>query len=203
MARRWTPNETRSLLMGLGAYGVEWFIRHTGPSYDYPNAPKRSVKAIKAKIDRLVGGPRFSHGAYTLESLARRSGYHPKQLHRAQGALNQKWKRTSLRGSFLITDDQAEELMAWLQHDFWNRKRHLYGCVQCGEDGQRPKAWGLCRRCYDKVRRAITLLEARLPAEARAGFEELVKLIQSGRGFRWETLRDLKAMCRSRFLPQI
>lgn len=146
MARRWTAVETRALIVGLGAYGIAWFQKRAGLSYGYPNAPLRSIDAVSRRVARVTGSRRFTQGAYTLTALTRRSGYSRGQLRRAQSALNQKWKRTSANGSFLITDEQAEEVLEWLKHDFWTRTRRLYGCVQCGEDKRPPKVWGLCRR---------------------------------------------------------
>lgn len=197
MANRWSEKEVRSLLMGLGAFGIDWFRQRTGKSYDYPNAPRRSIKAVSSKIARAVGGYRFIRGAYTLSALSKRSGYHPDQIRRAQSALNQKWKRTSPRGSFLITDDQAEELLAWLQHDYWSRKRRLYCCVQCSGMGK-PKVWGLCQRCYNRVYAAINKLRVKLPAEDLGLLDEFIQKVRGGRGFRWAHLRELTKRCRSR-----
>lgn len=194
MARHWTDREVKVLLTGLGAYGIEWFRQRTGTSHLYPNAPQRSAIAVHKKIARLCDGEgRFVRGAYTLASLSQRSGYHRDQLRRAQSALNQKWKRTSARGSFLITDDQAEELMAWLQHDFWSRGHRLYGCVQCGEDVRRPKVWGLCDRCYFRVNRLIRRLRGKLSGSDLKILEAFVEKVKSGRGFRWTQLKELRS----------
>lgn len=194
MARRWTEREVKVLLSGLGAYGIEWFRQRTGTSYLYPNAPPRSANAIHRKIARLCGGSgRFTRGAYTLAALAKRSGYHHKQLRRAQSALNQKWKRTSSKGSYLITDDQAEEALTWLEHDYWCRSRRLYGCVQCGEDKSPPKVWGLCGRCYARVYWAVKALRGKLVGADRAVLEQFMVKVKAGRGFQWSQLRELKA----------
>jgi hypothetical protein len=186
-------------MMGLGAFGIDWFRKRVGKSYEYPGAPYRSVQAITSKINRVAGGYRFSRGAYTLTALSGRSGYHAGQLRRAQAALNQKWKRTSLRGSFLITDDQAEELLAWLQRDFWSRKRRLYCCVQCGDDQVPPKVWGLCRRCYHRVRDATTKLRTKeLSTEDQVELDRFLQVVKSGRGFQWRHLRVMTRRLRSR-----
>ena len=198
MAKRWTEKEVRTLMMGLGAFGIDWFRQRTGTSYDYPNAPQRSIKAISCRIARAAGGYGFVKGAYTLASLVKRSGYDKRQIRRAQSALNQKWKRTSLRGSFLITDDQAEELLAWLQHDYWSRKRRLYCCVQCSSTGRRPKVWGLCRPCYKRVYDAINRLRVELPAGDLGLLDEFIQKVRGGKGFRWAHLRELMKRCRSR-----
>ena len=134
----WSKSEEYTLLQGVSIYGLDWFQRKTG----------RSLDAISAKARRLFGAGGLTRGSYSLRGAARRTGYHITQLKRAQAALRQKWKRTSPRGSFLIYEEQLEELVAWLRNDYWDGRHRLYGCLWCDTDRRPHHAVGLCRRCY-------------------------------------------------------
>lgn len=172
MARRWSREATNSLLDGVGAFGLEWFRRRGGASYDYPNAPvKRSRAAVYAKAHREFGEGGLTRGVRTLHELSAQTGYTRGQLRRAGHALNQKWKRLGPRGAHLISDEQAEEILTWLQHDFWSKSLHLYACLHCGTSNRPHRAAGLCGRCYYRYRRRC--LDLGLPA----GLREQVALI--------------------------
>src|SRR5512147_845390 len=117
--RKWTKREEQALLHGVGVYGVAWFQKNTGDGLDWPAAPKgRTRKAIYAKARRLYGPGGLSRGSYTLRRLVRETGYGVSHFFRAMRACAQKWKRTSPRGRYLICEDQAEELLAWLRQDY-------------------------------------------------------------------------------------
>jgi hypothetical protein len=58
----------------------------------------------------------------------------------------------------LITQEQFEELVAWLVHDYWSAKSRLYGCVWCSTERTRLKGVGLCARCFWKHRRLCVRL---------------------------------------------
>jgi len=158
MARRWTKVESKKLLFGAGAFGISWLQRQTGPAYNWVNAPKhRSCFALKAKMLRMgLGG--FTRGTWSLERAKRETGFTQSQLFRAMKALNQKWKRTGPRGDYLITDDQMDDILEWLKHDFWCKCKHLYCCVWCGEARRRHFSLGLCDTCYKRYLRFCVLL---------------------------------------------
>ena len=154
MAKRWTKKEVRALLDGLGVYGVAWLRSRTCPRYRWPGAPvHRSVNGIYAKIRRTFGPGGLTRGVFTLRQILLYSGYSRSHILRAQRACRQKWKRTGPKGSHLITDEQCEELYAWLGHDYWSKSKRLYACVWCTGDRQRSYALGLCVRCYHRYRR--------------------------------------------------
>ena len=136
----WTKREERVVFQGAGIYGLDWFQRKTG----------RTLDAVKAKARRLYGGGGLTRGSFTLREAARQTGYHVDQLWRAMQALRQQWKRTSPRGSFLIYEEQLEELVQWLKTDYWNKRHRLYGCLWCNTESRAHYSLGLCRRCYNQ-----------------------------------------------------
>lgn len=158
MARRWSKKESRSLLLGAGAFGIGWLRKKTGPSYDWKNAPKhRSYRAVISRARRMgLGG--FTRGTRSLAKLCRETGYDRTQLLRAMTALNQKWKRTGSHGCFLITDDQIDELLEWLKHDFWAKSKHLYSCCWCSGVKRPHLMLGLCNHCFWKYRKMCLAL---------------------------------------------
>lgn len=139
--RPWTREEDQLLLDGAGVFAVHWFERKIG----------RSTDAIYRRAYDLYGGG-LSRGTHTLLGAARETGYGPSQLLRGQRALNQKWKRLSVNGPYLITFDQLTELTDWLRQDYWCQKLRLYGCVNCGSDDRPPRGKGLCSRDYERIR---------------------------------------------------
>lgn len=151
--RRWTKKEDRSLLDGAGVFSIAWFRRKAGNSYRYPNAPKRSRMAVYRRAQRLLGRGGLTRGTYTLVQASRETSYDRSQILRAQHALNQKWKRLSPRGPFLITFDQLDEILGWLQQDYWCSKLRLYGCVNCGANGRPSRGRGQCPKCFWRIRR--------------------------------------------------
>ncbi len=171
MGRHWTKQEEQALLQGVGAYGVDWFRDKGGPAHDWDNADtRRSRYAIYKKAQRLFGEGGVTRGSYSLEQLVRMSGYSRSQILRARSALDQKWKRTSSPGgSYLIYEDQADDIMQWLITDYWCKKHRLYSCMWCHSSKIPHRVRGLCRRCYWLYRRA--LVAAGLPS---SGMELLV-----------------------------
>jgi len=153
VARRWTDAEVRRLFNGLGAFGVNFFQRGTLPPEGARGPQRRSGPAVYAKARRLYGHGGLTRGAHTLHGLATTTGYHRRQLNRARTALNQKWKRTSTHGAYLITDDQATDILEWLKHDYWVSSKRLYGCMWCATQTREHKGLGLCVRCYGQYRR--------------------------------------------------
>lgn len=141
----WSKQEEYTLLQGVSIYGLAWFSRKTG----------RSLAAVNAKARRLYEGGGLTRGAYTLRSACRNTGYHSNQLKRAMRALRQKWKRTSPRGSFLIHEEQLDELVAWLITDYWVGYHRLYGCVWCGTADRPHCGRGLCLKCYHRYTQRI------------------------------------------------
>lgn len=172
MAKRWTKAERKALLDGVGAYGLAWMRRRTTPGYRWPNAPgQRSVAAVYAKLYREYGVGGITRGTFSLRQVIHYSGYTREQLFRAQRALRQKWKRTGPRGVYLITDDQMEELLGWLQYDYWATCKRLYACVGCTTDSRPVYAVGLCRPCYQRYRRACR--KAGVPATVKGQIQIL------------------------------
>jgi len=158
MGKSWSPEEERSLLLGIGSFGWHWFQTRTQAPHDWPNAPQtRSKGAIRKKAARMGAGG-ITRGSYALHEAARRTGYMRQQLVRAMRALGQKWKRTSATGFYLISDEQLEELCNWLQHDYWCKPKRLYCCHWCGTQEAPHRTLGLCSRCYFRYRRVCSSL---------------------------------------------
>lgn len=108
----------------------------------------RSRAAIGAQLYRMTGRGSLGRGSYALRQLMQATGYDVSQLRRAARALNQKWKRLHPRGPFIITEEQRDELLVWLRHDYWAVGARLYCCLHCTTDVQTHRALGLCGRCY-------------------------------------------------------
>lgn len=96
----------------------------------------------------MTGRGSLGRGSYALRQLMRSTGYDSSQLRRAARALNQKWKRLHPRGPFIITEEQRDELIIWLKHDYWAVGSRLYCCLHCTTDVKPHRALGLCSRCY-------------------------------------------------------
>jgi hypothetical protein len=158
--KRWEEKEVTELFNGIGSYGMRWFQDRTRPGYDWPNAPDvRSRAAIYAKMKRLYGPGGLSRGVFTLREAMNYSGYSRTQLLRGQKALKQKWKRTGPDGSYLITDEQLDEILEWLVHDYWCKKKRLYNCAWCATETKPPVGHGLCGNCYAQYKRACKRLD--------------------------------------------
>lgn len=142
--KRWTHEQRQSLLLGVGTYGLEWLKRNSG---------NRSRKAIYDQMHDLWGKGGLTRGSYPLQKVIDETSYNREQLIRAGKALQQRWARTSKRGTFLLTEDQIEQIVAWLRKDYWCSKLCLYGCVRCGTIQRRPHGFGCCERCYFVLRR--------------------------------------------------
>lgn len=193
--RAWTKREEQALLQGVGVYGFGWFRCRTGDSYDWPNAPiGRSSDAVKAKCRRMYGGG-LTRGSYTLREVCRITGYAMTHVRRACVALAQKWKRTSLKGSFLISEEQMEDIVYWLRKDYWSKKHRLYTCLWCGQEEQPHYSNGLCQRCFEKYRKRLK--RSGLPVQTKkllayvrklGGMEEAEKALLRGRAVSQEVL---------------
>ena len=151
MARRWSRHETQAFLDGIGTAGIAWLRRRGGAAYGWPHAPKeRSRAAVYQKARRLYGGGGVTRGAYSVRAACRLSGYDRSHLRRAQLALAQKWRRTTPGGRYLIYEDQLDDVLAWLAHDYWSKRHRLHVCLWCGLGVRPHKAAGLCVRCCDR-----------------------------------------------------
>ena len=143
----------QAMLNGIGSYGIRWLQRHTAAPHDYPNAPQvRSRSAINAKVQREFGGG-LTRGALTLRAVQNNTGYSRSQLLRARDALKQKWKRLQRGGDYIITEEQVDEILVWLTHDYWDKSARLYCCLGCQTEKRPPFGRGLCSRCYHRYRR--------------------------------------------------
>ena len=151
MASRWTKTGKQSLLQGTGIYGISWFRKSGGNSYDWPNAPKgRSAAACYSQARRLFGGGGLSRGSYSVSEIVRKTGYSKTHIRRAMRALAQKWKRLSPRGSYLIYEEQYLDIIDWLMKDYWAPIHRLYNCIWCHRTNYPHEGKGLCSRCYQR-----------------------------------------------------
>jgi len=175
-ARKWSKEEVRVLLDGIGNYGLSHFQKKSGQphEFEYEGAPKhRSKKAIYGKILREFGPGGLTRGVYTVHRLAKNTGYNKEQLYRAREACKQKWKRIGPRGAYLITEDQVDEIIEWLKHDYWCKPHRLYCCLYCNTEHRLHYSRGLCVRCYSRYRRS--LLKLNLPPSNKG----LIRYIES------------------------
>lgn len=152
MAERWTPKQLQGLLDGIGSFGWTVLRKRVGQSRPADDC-RRTTHAIRAKVRREFGGGGITRGTYSLNQVSEETGYHRTQLKRAMQALGQRWTRTARRGDYLISAEQVEEMVTWLQHDFWSPRHELYCCLRCGTSTQTHYCFGLCERCYRKMRR--------------------------------------------------
>lgn len=158
MAKRWTRDEDRALLEGTGSFGLSWFAKRVGTSYEFPGAPKRSPEALYARARTLWGKGGLTRGSYSESHLARESGYSRSQLRRARKALRHSYRRLSPKGQFLISDDQRVDIYDWLSRDFWSKSLHRYNCAWCHSATRPHKGAGLCIICYYRLRRLTARL---------------------------------------------
>lgn len=160
MAKRWSKAEEQALRDCIGSYGWGKVKRVVGESY--PNFPwfkfGRSKAAIKLKILRM-GICGVKRGAYSINAIIKTTGYELTAIKRAQVALNQKWRRLGPKGVFIITEEQYDDLMAWLKHDYWCVSKRLYGCVCCATKKENHLCAGLCSSCFNDYRRHCYRLE--------------------------------------------
>ncbi len=137
--RKWSPGEERALFHAAGTSANAKLRRVSGD---------RSLAAISEKIRRDFGpGGRF-RGTWSLRKLMNESGYSDSQLIRARGALGQAWRKSCKGGRYLISQEQVEDLIEWLTHDYWSSVHRLYACRGCGERKKPHRARGLCASCY-------------------------------------------------------
>lgn len=141
--RRWDPAEDRTIIMATGAFGLDYIARNV----------HRTPAAVYARIRHLLGGGGVGRGTLSLNRVAEETGYDRRQIQRAGRALGQRWQRTSTTGRIMLSDDQKEALVRWLARDYWCGRSHLYACVYCGRDDRPPHGLGLCRLCYQALRK--------------------------------------------------
>lgn len=150
--RHWTKKEELNLLQGIGANSIKWLCRKSG---------NRSISSLYHKLSRIGYNGGFTRGSYTLRQLIELTGYSESQLRRAAKALLQKWRRTSTKGSFVITEDQMDELCTWLGKDFWSKRHKLYRCMWCNTQKNNHYGLGLCLDCYNEYHRLLYMLGLR------------------------------------------
>jgi hypothetical protein len=146
MPNDWTDAQERALILGIGTYGIGWFMDRCGG---------RTAGSVMVKANSLLGRGGLSRGAFSLRRACRESGYTPIQLRRAMKALGQKWKRLSPNGPYLIYEDQYEELLDWLGVDYWCAKHRLYNCLWCHKKSKEHRGRGLCQRCYRRYAKRL------------------------------------------------
>jgi hypothetical protein len=149
MSKHWTKKEELSLLQGIGANSLNWLCNKSGG---------RSPFALYHKLARIGYNSGLTRGTYTLRKLMDLTGYSESQLKRAAKSCFQKWRRTSSKGSFVITEDQMEELCAWLGKDFWSKRHKLYRCLWCNTQEEGHYGLGLCYGCYNEYYRLLRQL---------------------------------------------
>lgn len=155
-----------ALTDGAGRLSMDWLRRKAGQPHDWPNAPtKRSRKAIYNQAHRTHGQGGLTRGTYTLSHLIESTGYSRSHILRAQRALNQQWRRLAPSGSWLVTEDQTEEIINWLKTDHWSKAKRVDGCLWCSTDTAPHTALGLCRRCYLRYR--VTCRHLGLPMKPK------------------------------------
>lgn len=154
MARRWSKKALRDLLDGIGSYGIVWFQRKANAPGDYEGA-ERSRQAIYNAALRLCGPGGLTRGTYTVNRLARDTGFSKSHLYRARNALRQKWKRLGPRGAHIITEEQVQDILEWLKHDYWSKSKRLYCCAGCQTEKRPHRCLGLCQPCYFRYRRRL------------------------------------------------
>lgn len=165
MAKPWTKHESTTVFSGVGSYGWSGLQSRAGDSYTEPGLPPgRSIEAVRRRIRRM-GNSGARRGAFSVRQLSVETGYNRAQLRRAQSALNQKWMRMGRRGAHLISDEQAQDLVVWLSHDYWNMRKRLYGCRWCSTSVRPHRSSGLCARCVHRYRRRC--LELGLPTSLK------------------------------------
>lgn len=128
----------------------------------------RTPASMRAKLRRMIGANTLRRGSYSMRQLVEATGYQAEQLRRAATALNQKWKRLHPKGPFLITEEQRDELVTWLQHDYWAPLYRLYCCLFCTTEVRAHRALGLCGRCYASYVRACRAKKVRTAPKAQA-----------------------------------
>jgi hypothetical protein len=101
--------------------------------------------------------------------MLRTTGYGRTHFLRAQQALNQQWRRLSPRGSWLITEEQAEEIIEWLKTDHWSKAKRLDACLWCSTTAEPMHALGLCRHDYLRYRRMCRTLGLPLKPQDQIG----------------------------------
>jgi len=141
--KRWTHAEELYLLNGVAISGIRWLTKHC----------HKSLASIHGKLRREYGKGGLTRGAYTLMEIADKTGYSRPQLIRAQKALAQKWKRLGPRGAYIITEEQLEDIVNWLSHDYWDKQYRKYCCGWCHTGDSPHKGRGLCQICYYRYRR--------------------------------------------------
>lgn len=202
MARKWTKREENQLLQGVGVFGIGWFRRNTQSAYDWPGAPRgRTRAALYAKARRLYGRGGFSKGSFSLRKASKVTGYSITQIKRAMEALKQKWKRTSATGSYLIFEEQLEEITQWLRKDFWSKKQRAYCCLWCQRESVGHHGRGLCFRCYQRYYQRLRRLG--LPLETDQLVEKIEVLRESGIIEEASVATALRSLERGHALPEI
>ena len=177
MARHWSKKESQALLLGVGVYGLGWFRTAGGRAHSWPNAEKkRTSKAVYCKARRLFGTGGITRGAYSLLRITKMTGYSKSHIRRAMRALAQKWKRTSVgRGNYLVYEEQVDEIVGWLQKDYWSKVHRLYNCIWCHREDTVHEGQGLCRECYKKY--AKRLRRAEFPLKCYDTLQEFRQLV--------------------------
>jgi len=199
VGKKWAKKHEVSLLQGAGVYGFAWFEQHTGDSYDWQDAPRgRSKDAVKSKARRLFQSG-IGRGSYTLRQIIETTGYGKKQIRRAMQALGQKWKRTSSDGSYLIYEEQLEEILNWLRNDYWCKKHGLYNCLWCTTEKRPHMSHGLCQRCFPCYEKR--LFRAGLPINP----QKLMGVLQSWEktNLRFDFQEVFKNLNRGRAIPRL
>lgn len=151
----WSKLDEIKLLQGAGVCSFEWLCKHV----------KKSEQAVKNKARRMWNGG-VTRGYFSVYQLTNLTGYNSKQLNRARRALKQKWNRTGVKGTHMISEEQIVDLLTWLKNDYWSKKLHLHACVWCGSNQRRHRGLGLCSRCYNRVAKRFNRCGLRIGIKA-------------------------------------
>jgi hypothetical protein len=97
----------------------------------------------------------------------------------------------------LVTDEQLEEIVLWLRHDYWCVRHRLHFCLWCGTREHASYAAGLCGPCYFQYRRLClrlglpTTLEAQRELVTERTVAAVVQNLISGRALSMGQLGQL------------
>jgi len=165
--RAWTEADDNALRWqwGIGWESRPFSIEHLATVLG------RTPEAVQFRAHYL--GLRATHeGTLTLAELAEKSGYHPQTIHRVAEHLGLKLEtcvattphRRQRPGRYAIEHETADAILGWLREQGqvdpfrprgqgWGELGKPEACLCCGGTHSRHAARGLCRGCYQRLRR--------------------------------------------------
>ena len=158
MNRKWTKEDENFLIYYWGERPREWISKQLD----------RTVAACTKKMLKLTGTRSIKRGKYTQRQLAEECGFQYRQIRWAVEKLGLKVKQPRKKrenkagkrkrpwdnSAWLISEEQAEQIIYWLTRPRWERTNTYECCTVCGSSEEDHKAKGVCRRCYSRIRQA-------------------------------------------------